>query len=86
MDELKIWEKEKGASEPNLIVFSDGDAETHKNLELNAPILLDKNYKTAEKLGMAGTPSAVLIDENGVIVSETAIGAGNIWALIGKRK
>lgn len=86
MDELKIWEKEKGADEPDLIVFSDGDAETHRALQLNAPILLDKNYKTAEKLGMSGTPSAILVDENGKIVSETAIGAGNIWALIGKRK
>lgn len=86
MEELKNWEKEKGADEPDLIVFSDGGVEEHKILELNAPILLDKNYQTAEKFGMAGTPSAVLIDENGTIVSETAIGAGNIWALIGKRK
>jgi thiol-disulfide isomerase/thioredoxin/uncharacterized membrane protein YphA (DoxX/SURF4 family) len=86
MDELKNWEKEKGTDEPDLLVFSDGDVEAHKALELNAPIVLDKNYRTAEKLGMAGTPSAVLIDENGVIVSETAVGAGNIWALIGKRK
>ncbi|MET0753342.1 MAG: redoxin domain-containing protein [Pyrinomonadaceae bacterium] len=86
MDELKIWEKEKGAGEPDLLVFSDGDAETHKALQLNAPILLDKNYKTAEKLGMSGTPSAILVDENGKIASETAIGAGNIWALVGKRK
>jgi peroxiredoxin/uncharacterized membrane protein YphA (DoxX/SURF4 family) len=86
MDELKNWEKDKGAGEPDLLVFSDGDIEAHKALELNAPIVLDKNYRTAEKLGMAGTPSAVLIDENGVIISETAVGAGNIWALIGKRK
>jgi thiol-disulfide isomerase/thioredoxin/uncharacterized membrane protein YphA (DoxX/SURF4 family) len=86
MDELKSWEREKGPGEPNLLVFSDGDAETHKNLLLSAPILLDKNYQTAEKLGMAGTPSAVLVDENGKIASETAVGAGNIWALIGKRK
>ncbi|HEY0430036.1 MAG TPA: redoxin domain-containing protein [Pyrinomonadaceae bacterium] len=86
MDELKNWEKEKGADEPDLIVFSDGDVETHKNLELESPILLDKNYQTAEQFGMSGTPSAVLVDENGKFVSETAVGAGNIWALIGKRK
>ena len=79
MDELKIWEKEKAPDEPALVVFSDGDVETHKNLNLDSTILLDKNYKTAEKFG-------VLIDENGKIVSETAVGAGNIWALIGKRK
>jgi hypothetical protein len=34
---------------------------------------------------MLGTPSAVLIDENGRIISETAIGAQNIWALVGRR-
>jgi len=86
MEELKDWDKQKGADEPNLIVFSDGEAEAHKDLELDSPILLDKDYKTAEKFGMYGTPSAVLVDENGTIVSETAIGAANIWALIGKRK
>lgn len=86
MEELKNWDNQKGADEPNLIVFSDGEAEAHKDLELDSPILLDKNYKTAEKFGMYGTPSAVLVDENGRIVSETAIGADNIWALIGKRK
>jgi peroxiredoxin/uncharacterized membrane protein YphA (DoxX/SURF4 family) len=86
MEELKNWDNQKGADEPNLIVFSDGEAEAHKDLELDSPILLDKDYKTAEKFGMYGTPSAVLVDENGKIVSETAIGADNIWALIGKRK
>lgn len=86
MEELKNWDKEKGADAPDLLVFSDGEAKAHQELELNAPILLDKGYKTAEKLGMFGTPSAVLVNEKGKIISETAVGAGNIWALIGKRK
>ena len=86
IDELKEWDKQKGADEPNLIVFSEGDAETHKQIGLKSPILLDEGYKTAEKFGMFGTPSAVLVNEDGKIVSETAVGAGNIWALIGKRK
>src|SRR6185503_8130415 len=34
MEELKNWHKQKGADEPNLIVFSDGEAEAHKDLEL----------------------------------------------------
>ena len=33
---------------------------------------------------MMGTPSAVLINEKGEIVTETGVGAANIWALIGK--
>lgn len=86
MEDLRQWEKTKGANEPNLIVFSQGDAEAHQQFELNAPILLDKEHKTAEKFGMFGTPSAVLVNEEGKIVSETAVGAAQIWALLGKRK
>ncbi len=84
--ELQEWDREKSADEPNLVVFSEGDAETHKEIGLKSPILLEEGYKTAEKFGMFGTPSAVLVNENGKIISETAVGAGNIWALIGKRK
>ncbi|HSK70204.1 MAG TPA: TlpA disulfide reductase family protein, partial [Pyrinomonadaceae bacterium] len=86
MEDLREWEKTKGADEPNLVVFSQGEAEDHQKLDLSSPILLDKDYKTAQQLGMNGTPSAVMINENGKIVSETAIGAGQIWALLGKRK
>lgn len=86
LEELKNWDKTKGADAPDLIVFSDGEAEAHKNLDLNSPIILDKGYKTAEKFGMFGTPSAVLVNEKGKIVSETAIGAGNIWALVGRKR
>jgi hypothetical protein len=69
-----------------LIVFSDGDKAAHANLELNAPIVLDAGYKTAEVIGMFGTPSAVMLDESGKVISETALGASTIWALVGKRK
>lgn len=84
--DLQEWDREKGADEPDLLVFSEGDAEEHREIGLQSPIILDEGYKTSEKFGMAGTPSAVLINENGRIISETAIGAGNIWALIGKRR
>jgi len=85
MEDIREWEQSRSAADPKLIVFSDGDVEELKKIELTSPIVLDKDYKTATKLGMLGTPSAVLIDEHGRIVSETAIGAQNIWALIGRR-
>ncbi len=86
MDDLREWDKTKGLDEPDLIVFSDGDKTAHEELELHSPIILDEGYKTAGKLGMFGTPSAVLVNEDGKIVSETAIGAPDIWSLVGKRK
>lgn len=86
IEDLREWEKIKGLDEPNLIVFSDGEKEANKALELNSPVILDKGYKIAGELGMSGTPSAILVNENGEIVSETAIGAPQIWALLGKKK
>ena len=86
IEELRNWDKTKGQDEPNLVIFSSGEPEEHRNLEVESPILLDKNYEIAKHFGMSGTPSAVLVNETGKIVSETAIGAPQIWALIGKRK
>lgn len=86
MEELKAWEKERSSGDPELLVFSDGEPEAHRDLALDSPLVLDAGYKTAEKFGMFGTPSAVLVNEEGRIVSETAVGAPNIWALVGKRK
>jgi len=86
MDDLREWDAARTTDEPDLIVFSTGKPDVHEELGLKSPILLDKDFTTAEKFGMSGTPSAVLVDENGRIVSETAIGASNIWALVGKRK
>lgn len=86
IEDLRTWDKTKGKDEPDLVIFSSGAREEHENLGVESPVLLDKNYEISRDLGMSGTPSAVLIDENGKIVSETAIGAPQIWALIGKRK
>ncbi len=86
IEEIQVWDNAKGPNEPNLIVFSDGDEQPHRDLGLSSPVIIDKDYAVAAKLGMHGTPSAVLVNENGKFVSEIAIGAPNIWALIGKSK
>jgi thiol-disulfide isomerase/thioredoxin len=79
------FDKERTEDDPQLILFSEGSNEDHRELGLTSPIVLEKDYKTAIKLGMYGTPSAVLINEDGVIVSEAAVGAPNIWALVRKK-
>ena len=85
MEDLKKWDESRGEDDPELIVFSDGAVEPHAELGLRAPIVIDAGYKTSAELGMYGTPSAVIVDESGTIITETATGAPNIWALIGKR-
>jgi peroxiredoxin/uncharacterized membrane protein YphA (DoxX/SURF4 family) len=86
LDELREWDKARSADDPDLLLISSGDAAVHEKFDLNAPIVLDDEQKTAANFGMNGTPSAVLVDENGKIISETAVGAQKIWALLGKKK
>ncbi len=86
LEELREWDKTKGQDEPNLIVISTGEAEDHSEMNLQSLVLLDEEHKTAEEMGMMGTPSAVLVNEHGKIVSETASGASDIWKLLGKNK
>lgn len=86
LDDLREWDKTRGVDEPELLLLSSGEAEKHRELGLRGSIILDDDKKISEKLGMDGTPSAVLVNEDGKIVSEVAVGAENIFALIGKRK
>ena len=83
VDQIRDWEK-GNTNGTKVVVFSEGEREIHEGYNIKSPILLDKGYANAIKLGMFGAPSAVLIDERGVIVSETATGAPSIWSLIGK--
>ena len=85
LDDLRVWDKAKGADEPNLLLVSTGEIEEHQNLDLQSPIVLDEGQKVSGELGMNGTPSAILVNEDGKIISETAIGAEQIWALLGKK-
>ncbi len=86
MDDIKEFDKARNGTEPNLVIFADGEKEEHLKLGLKAPIIVDPEREIGEKFGQFGTPSAILVDENGKFISETAIGADDIWSLIGKRK
>jgi thioredoxin-related protein len=79
------WEGVRGVDDPDLILFSNGEPDENRELGFKSPVVHDKSYEVAKKIGMAGTPSAVLIDENGQIASSTASGAEKVWALIGRK-
>lgn len=85
LPEVLEWEKD-GTDDLNVVVFSMGDVEANRALGFSAPLLIDEKNEIANDIGMFGTPSAVMIDEKGTIVSETAIGREQIVSLIGKRK
>jgi peroxiredoxin/uncharacterized membrane protein YphA (DoxX/SURF4 family) len=84
-DEIKRWENSPDRNGTRTLIFAEGDAETLRNYGLTTPLVTDANYKVAANLGMYGVPSAVLIDENGKIASESALGNRMIWSLIGRK-
>jgi peroxiredoxin/uncharacterized membrane protein YphA (DoxX/SURF4 family) len=86
LDDLRDWDKTKGQDAPNLLVVSSGDAEKHKEMGLQSTIILDNESTISNKLGMNGTPSAVLVNEKGKVISEVAVGAQQIWALVGRKE
>jgi hypothetical protein len=48
---------------------------------LRSPVLLDPTLATGHAFGANGTPMAVLVDANGNIASEVAVGAQEVFAL-----
>ena len=85
IDQIRKWERSPGRNGTNAIVFSDGDVETHRNYGLDTPIVIDSGYKLSANLGMFSVPSGVIINEDGLIASETALGGPMIWSLIGRK-
>lgn len=83
VDQIRDWEK-TATNGTKVIVFSEGEKEALESFDIRSPLIKDDGYATARKLGLFGVPSAVLIDERGMIVSQTAVGGPAIWSLIGK--
>jgi peroxiredoxin len=86
LDELREWDKARGQDEPDLLLLSSGNKEENQEMDLKGTVVLDDKREVAKQIGMSGTPSAVLVNEEGKVVSEIAVGSEQIWKLIGKRK
>jgi peroxiredoxin len=71
-----------------VVVVSRRDADTNcakaAELGLTFPILLQRNWEISLKYAMFATPVAYLIDEQGTIVRDVAVGVEPILALAGE--
>jgi peroxiredoxin len=79
--DLKEWEQNRPQAAPRLLVVSAGTAEDNRAMDLSSPVVLDQNFAVGSAFGAGGTPSAVLVDENGNIASELAVGAPAVLEL-----
>jgi hypothetical protein len=81
LDDLKAWEAAASPTAPKLLVVSTGAVEANRALGLRAPVLVDQASTIAPAFGANGTPMAVLVDEEGRIASDLAVGAPDVLAL-----
>lgn len=81
LPDVKKWETDKGQDAPELLVISAGSFEANRAQGLRSRVLLDPHWGASYVFGAGGTPSAVVIDEDGKVASEVSAGADEIWSL-----
>jgi peroxiredoxin len=83
LPDLKEWEMQAPKDAPRLVVVSAGSEEANREMGLTSPVLLDQSFATGRAFGASGTPSAVLVDAQGKVASEVAVGAPGVLELAG---
>ncbi len=82
-DDLRRWESSPPVGAPKLLVVSTGTVEANRELGLTSTTVLDQGFQVGRSFGASGTPSAVLVDADGRIASDIAIGAPAVLSLLG---
>jgi methylamine dehydrogenase accessory protein MauD len=81
LPDLRAWEKDPAREGPKFLIVSTGTEEANREMGLSSPVLLDEQLVVGSAFDAPGTPSAVLIDEQGQIASELAVGGPAVLAL-----
>jgi peroxiredoxin len=81
LDELREWDHSRTNGAPQLLVVSSGTAESHAEMQLQSPVVLDDASATMSAYSAHGTPMAVLVDDDGNVASNLAVGAVEVMSL-----
>jgi thiol-disulfide isomerase/thioredoxin len=81
LPDIKQWEENPPEGAPKLLMVSAGTKEANEEMSLNSPVVLDQQFATGRIFGAGGTPSAVLVDADGKVASEVAVGATAVLEL-----
>jgi uncharacterized membrane protein YphA (DoxX/SURF4 family)/thioredoxin-related protein len=81
LDDLTAWERGRRESAPRLLVLASGSAEANRAQGFRSPVLLDTDSKAAALFGIRGTPAAILLDGDGRVASDIAVGQAAVMAL-----
>jgi thioredoxin-related protein len=83
LGDVKRWERQRPNGAPALVVIAAGSPDSNRQQGFMSPVLLDGNFSAGHAFGVHGTPSAVLLDENGRVASDVRVGANEVMALAG---
>ncbi len=83
LPDVKTWERNHPQDAPELLVISTGSPDANREQGFRSPVLLDPNFGAGRVFGAEGTPSAVVLDEEGRVSSEVGVGAEAVFALAG---
>ena len=86
LPEIKQWEENRPEAAPELLFISAGSEEANRDMELSSKVVLDQQFAAGRAFGASGTPSAVLVDAEGRIASEVAVGAPAVLGLAGANR
>jgi len=79
--DLMAWEASPPLRAPQLLIVSTGSVEANRAMGLQSPILLDHSSEAMRAFGAHGTPTGILIDVDGSIASELAVGGAAVMSL-----
>ena len=79
--DVKAWERQPPKDAPELLIVSAGAPEDIRKQDFRSRVLLDPYFGASQVFNSGGTPSAVLIDEQGLVASEVGVGAQEVLAM-----
>src|SRR5262249_19724103 len=83
LEDVKAWERNPPKDAPELLVISSGSFEEIRAQGFRSRVLLDPNFGAGQVFSAEGTPSAVIVDEQGRVASDVGVGAQAVMALAG---
>jgi peroxiredoxin/uncharacterized membrane protein YphA (DoxX/SURF4 family) len=83
LEDIKGWERNRPNDAPELLVISTGSPAANRAQGFRSRVLLDPKSGANRTFGAWGTPSALIVDEEGRVASEVGAGASAVFALAG---
>jgi thiol-disulfide isomerase/thioredoxin len=82
--DVKTWERTRPEDAPEVLVIAAGSHEAIRGQGFRSRVLLDPDFGAGQIFGAGGTPSAIVLDEDGRVASEVGAGAPAVFALAGR--